>query len=113
MPREECRKYNEDGRNRGGFIRYKEVTGGKCQWGTVLNEVCVALIVFHPSRELEKEWEMSSKDERRWVEVKQKHVLDEGSALGVTTKGTTWLGKKVNVKGVEMNKGAEVVLDIG
>jgi len=38
MPREECRKYNEDGRNRGGFIRYKEVTGGKCQWGTVLKE---------------------------------------------------------------------------
>jgi len=59
MPREECRKYNKDGRNRGGFIRYKEVMGAKCQWGTVLKEVCVALIMFHPSSKLEKEWEMS------------------------------------------------------
>jgi len=31
----------------------------------VLKEVRVALIMFHPSREFETEWEMSSKDERK------------------------------------------------
>jgi len=45
--------------------------------------------------------------------VKQKHILDEGSAMEVKTKGMTWLGKKVNIKGVETNKGTEVVLYMG
>jgi len=48
MPREVCRRYTEDGVNRGGYKRYSEMAKGKCQWGNVLKEICMALIMFYP-----------------------------------------------------------------
>ena len=113
MPREACRRYTEDGVNRGGYKRYSEVAGGKCQWGNVLKEICVALIMFYPSKALEKEWEKAEKDEVGWGEVAKRHGLSGESGIGVVCKGMMWLGGKVNVKGVEMNKGTEMVMYYG
>ena len=113
MPREGCRRYNEDGKNKGGFIRFQEVSGGKCQWGNMLKEICVALVMFHPSIEIERRWDLSYKDEIRWKRVEEKHGLNEDCNLGRTIKGMTWLVGKVMVKGIEMNEGTSMVLFSG
>lgn len=113
MPKVGCRRYNEDGRNRGGFVRYKDVVGGKCQWGRELKDICVALVMFHPSREIERRWERSSVDEAGWGKVEEKHKVGISQELEGVMKGMVWLGGKVKVRGVEMHEGSSMVLMMG
>ena len=48
-----------------------------------------------------------------WGEVAKRHGLSGESGIGVVCKGMMWLGGKVNLKGVEMNKGTEMVMYYG
>lgn len=108
-----CRRYNEDGINQGGFKRFMEVAGAKCQHGRTVKEICVALVMFCPSEELERRWEESSKDEKKWQEAKKKHGLEEGSGLARTVRGLNQFTKKVVIKGIEMNEGTGMVIFYG
>ena len=113
MPREMCRRYNEDGINRGGFKRFIEVPGAKCQYGRTVKEICVALTMFCPSKELERRWEESMKDEEKWQEAKRKHGLRDEDELATTVRGLNQFTKKVNIRGVEMNEGTATVVFFG
>ena len=112
-PRELCRRYDKDGVNKGGFRRFKEVRGGKCQWGKIVKEICAGLMIFCASKELEARWEKSTMDLRRFEEVKKKHWIEDGSKMEDVVKGLTWFGKKVEMKGIEMNEGTATILLFG